>query len=238
MNPEIKIPDNAVKYILFQRTAYLVIPRNIFYKKLNKLSPWSLYNFVVLLESACRKKSVKRLFNDDMQNEYESIRSFLPENCSKILDIGCGVAGIDVLLHRHYDCDNDIKFYLLDKTNIDKKVYYFFEKKGSFYNSLQIAKRILCDNGIPRKNIYLLEVTADHDIKAESGLDLVISLISWGFHYPVSVYLEQVYDSLNQGGRLIMDIRQSTGGQKELEQKFAKVTIISDDNFLRVSATK
>ena len=81
MNPEIKIPDNAVKYILLQRTAYLAIPRNKVYKKLNKLSPWPLYNPAVQLESAFRKKSVKRMFNDDMQNEYESIRSFLPEHC-------------------------------------------------------------------------------------------------------------------------------------------------------------
>lgn len=38
-------------------------------------------------------------------------------------------------------------------------------------------------------------------------LDLVISLVSWGFHFPVSTYLDQVHDLLREGGRLILDLR-------------------------------
>jgi len=238
MNCDITIPDNAVKYIFFQRTAYLVIPKNIFYKKLKKLSPWSFYNFIVALEAAFRKRSVRRLFNEDMIAEYEIIKAHLPNNCSKILDIGCGVAGIDILLHRHYACDGNLAFYLLDKTIVDKKVYYLFEKEGSFYNSLELAKEILVKNGIPKENIHLLEVPSDYKIYTEPGFDLVISLLSWGFHYPVSTYLEQVYDLLREGGYLIIDIRRGSGGEKELGQRFKSVEIIWKDKALRVLAKK
>jgi len=238
MNYDITIPDNAVKYIFFQRTAYLVIPKNIFYKKLKKWSPWSFYNFIVALEAAFRKRSVRQLFNEDMIAEYESIKAHLPRNCSKVLDIGCGVAGIDILLHRHYGCDEDLAFYLLDKTIVDKKVYYLFEKEGSFYNSLELAKEILGKNGIPKENIHLLEVPSDYQINAERGFDLVISLLSWGFHYPVPTYLGQVYDLLREGGHLIMDIRKESGGEKELEQRFTSVEIVSEGIGLRIVAKK
>lgn len=235
----INIPSSAVKYILFQRTGYLVFPKTKLFRILNKLSPRLFYNTAVTLESILRKEKVKQSFIADMFNEYEDIKSWLPDKCSAILDIGCGCGGIDVLLYRHYKCDQRTDFYLLDKTSVTKEIYYNFSERGAFYNSFDVTKRLLLQNGIPAENMHFLEATQDYRINARAGIDLVISFFSWGFHYPASTYIDQVHDILRQGGHIIMDIRKNTDGQKELEKKFAEVQIISETTKkIRVRAIK
>jgi len=59
-------------------------------------------------------------------------------------------------------------------------------------------------------------------------VDLVVSLISWGFHYPVPVYLDQVRALLRPGGRVILDVRKETDGRAQLEARFPGVTTISE----------
>ena len=190
MNTEIQIPDQMVKYILFQRTSYAKYARNKLFLIFNKYSPISFYE--------------------------------------KILDIGCGAAGIDVFLHRHYGLPDRLDFYLLDKSTIDKKVYYNYEPKGSFYNSLELARDFLCRNGLSERRIHLIEATAENTIDAPAGIDFVISLISWGFHYPVDTYLDRVYKLMRDGGHLIIDLRPGTGGEELLKGKFRQIRKISD----------
>lgn len=253
MFSNIIIPSNAVKYILLQRTAYLVLTKTWLYritnkvliktgayKIINRLIPWLIFNTILMMEIFIRNKVlIENQFNKDMENEYEDIKPWLPGSASVILDIGCGIGGIDVLLHRHYNCDPKIAFYLLDKTNIRKRVYYGFEEKSAFYNSLDVTEQLLSQNGIPRKNIHLLESTPDLRINVGTDVALVISLFSWGFHYPVSTYLDQVYNILRQGGHLLMDIRKATGEEKWLEKRFSKVKRISEGpKHIRVLAVK
>ena len=226
MDKTIDIPDNAIKYILYQRTAYLVFQKTYLYKKTKKFHPYYLYKLTVDIESRIRKKTIKQLFMNDMLKEYESIKSFIPKRCNRILDVGCGVAGIDVLLFRHYDSVTDLEFYLLDKTVISNKVFYNYHKQSAFYNSLDIARKTLNINGTAQQNIHTLEVSSDYQIEISKPVDLVISLISWGFHYPVSTYIAQVYQLLRKSGHLILDIRRGLGGEKELRPYFQEYHII------------
>jgi SAM-dependent methyltransferase len=233
------VPDCDVKYILFQRTDYLCLPKSIFIKILERLSPWSLYKSIVTLESTFRKEKVKNLFVEEMNREYEVIKPFLPQKCSKILDIGCGVCGIDVLLYRHYNCDESLEFYLLDKTDITKKIYYGFKKEAAFYNSFEAAQKLLCNNGIQKSRLHFIEASPDFHTFVNTKIDLVISLLSWGYHFPVSTYLHQVHNIMSRGRHLILDIRKETEGKKELEAKFPNVKIISEgEKYIRVLAIK
>ena len=217
-----------VKYILFQRTAYARFARNKLLLIISKYWPKSFYEKVVEWEADKRKDQIKKLFQRDILADYEDIRNFLPETCEKILDIGCGVAGIDIFLHRHYGSSDRPDFYLLDKSEIDKRVHYNFEPKGSFYNSLDLARDFLTRNGLSNRQIHLLEATPQNTIDAPAGIDLVISLISWGFHYPVDTYLDRVYELMKDGGRLIIDLRPETDGQEKIKNKFRQVRKISD----------
>ena len=111
-----------------------------------------------------------------MLSDYNIMKPFLPDGANSILDIGCGVAGANVLINRYYN--NKIKIFLIDKTKIDKRVYYGFEERGSFYSSLLVAKKLLIDNGVEENNIYLQEATESNEIKFKEDFNIVISLRS------------------------------------------------------------
>ncbi len=233
------IPSESIRYILFQRTAYLQFPNTFIYRLLDRALPFSIYNRFVENEAKKTDRSrISALYENDMKKEYLSIKDSLPKTCSSVLDIGCGVAGIDVFLNRHYQ-DQPSVFYLLDKTSVEKSVFYNFSSTGAFYNSLDIAKKVLLLNGIPEKSVHLLEANDDHNIEMDGSVDLVISLISWGFHYPVETYLDKVYTLLNNDGSMIIDVRKGTNGIHLIENIFNRVSIIYDaEKHQRVLAIK
>ena len=117
MVENIQIPDESVKYILFQRTGSLRLTENKLFRILNRFTPFPIYNRFVHFESNLDKERVKKAYIADMNNDYETLKDHLPDTCRSILDIGCGVGGIDVLLFNHYD-DENIRFFLLDKTSL------------------------------------------------------------------------------------------------------------------------
>lgn len=244
---KIDIPRKAVKFVLFQRTQYLFFRRSVVVQKIITFLPkriaWALesvfsyFDSVVSVEAMFTRKKVEELFNQEMNNEYESMKQYLPANANSILDIGCGVAGIDIFLNKHYGSPN---IYLLDKTEMPSKVYYGLTSKGCYYNSLDIAKKLLEENGVKSENIHL-EEAMDNKINFDTKFDLVVSLISWGFHYPVSTYLDEVYEKLNNGGALIIDVRKKSGvdGIEEIRKKFGNVgTVYESSGNTRVFATK
>lgn len=235
---DLQLPNGALKYILFQRTDLVYLHKSSFYKKIKNLLPFSIYNQIVSLESLFNKKSIKDKYKKEMLKEYNIIKEFLPKNCSTVLDIGCGIAGIDVFINNHYSSSN-IQFFLLDKTYAERNVYYDFHKKAAFYNSLFVAKSVLVQNDIKEENVHLIEATENNDVNINQNIDLVISLISWGFHYPVSTYLTEIYEILDKNGKVILDIRRETNGLKTLKSKFQYIRIIYNaKKYQRILAIK
>jgi 2-polyprenyl-3-methyl-5-hydroxy-6-metoxy-1,4-benzoquinol methylase len=135
-----KIPDEVIKYILFQRTGTQRIPNFFLIKFLRKLTRWPSYNQLVEFEAKVRKGSIKKLYEREIQQDFNEIRNYLPVHASNILDVGCGIGGIDVLLFKHYQSNKDIVFCLLDKTEITTQIYYWFKQTAAFYNSLKVAE--------------------------------------------------------------------------------------------------
>ena len=236
----IVLPDSSLPYILFQRTDYLVLPKNkLLYRVICKLSNRTPIATAISLESRFRKGEIKRVFNIDMAQEYADIRDWLPPDASAILDVGCGIGGIDILLFHHYKDDPNLHLYLLDKSQMTDQVTYGFKDRGEFYNSLDLTREILILNGVADRSIRILEARDDGGIDIDEGLDLVISLISWGFHYPVGLYLDRVHELLKPGGRLILDVRKDTGGIEAIEAKFGNAAVISEGGKnLRLAATR
>ena len=197
-----------------------------------------VYNLVTSIESRLRRSQIKSLYNDDMQAEFASIKEHLPDACSSVLDIGCGVAGIDVLIDRHY-AGQDPDIYLLDKTQVERNVFYLFNERAAFYNSLEVAKSVLILNGIPDGRIRLREADAANQIQVPGGIDLIISLLSWGFHYPVETYAKRVAEAVSDSGVVILDVRKGTTGLQTLKHVFESVDIILDTGkYVRVATTR
>ncbi len=226
ISPMLNISNRALKYILFQRTEFSIYQSYPALLRMVMNKKFHIYNLAIKIESMLLPTRTKRLFSLDMEREYSIIKNYLIKGPRNILDIGCGVAGIDIMLNRHYVAENQKpNFYLLDKSEVNSKVYYGIEKHAAYYNSLGIAKELLEANGVEDKRIFMQEVD-DKPFFPNDKFDLVISLISWGFHYPISTYLEQVYERLNVGGQLIVDVRKGTDGFSLLEAKFGSYQVI------------
>lgn len=129
-----------------------------------------------------------KTFADSIQVDFDRISSFLPKDVDRILDIGCGLAGIDVLLKQRYP---HAQLWLIDGDG-DEERRGWNEKLGAF-SSRAAADELLAANGVAADR--WIDVNTNEVLRA----DLVISLASWGFHYPLSTY--EVY------GYCIADLR-------------------------------
>lgn len=159
--------------------------------------------FAVLQRSAIRQLSLA--YSQLVDYDLALMRPHLPQEAGRILDIGSGLAAIDVRLHQIYP---DAHFYLLDQTDLN--VEYGTRTEQAFYNSQAVALRLLRANGVLLDRVHLLEATADYEIDVD-GIDLALSLFSWGWHYPLGAYAEAVAGAMVPGGTLVMDVRNREG---------------------------
>jgi SAM-dependent methyltransferase len=159
-----------------------------------------------------------------MKEEMVDLIPYLP-HCRNLLDIGCGLGGIDVEMYHHYL--GEIDLFLLDKTETTTEEKYKYGKKPVFYNSLAKTKEVLMSNRVKEEHIHLVEANEGclTPYKDES-MDIILSLLSWCFHYPVDVYLEEVKRLLSPTGVLIVDVRKHTGQLELLQGAFPKETEI------------
>jgi hypothetical protein len=149
------IPDEAVKFIRFQRSRY--IERKV-----------------------PDPEEVKRRYAAHVAEDYAGMEKYLPEKVEKILEIGCGVAAIQVFLKKRYP---DAKLELLDADTVTAEggAGYHHDKQ-ELYNSRAVTERLLEANGV--------KVDKWHEVGTKELLeaDLILSMASFGYHYPRSTY--------------------------------------------------
>jgi hypothetical protein len=114
---------------------------------------------------------------ETLEEDFRIIEPHLPEKVESILDIGCGMAGIDVFLKRKFP---NATLALLDSDG--DETTYGWHAVCNPYSSRKSAEALLAANGVKADRWH--DVGTQEELKA----DLVISLISWGFHYPISTY--------------------------------------------------
>ena len=174
-----KLTKFAKKLVLLQRNE-LLSERQVFYRK--KFGRFLFTNFFIHFN---QKKNLEYLSFQLFKDEYNIIKSYLPKKIYNIMDIGCGLGIINILLQKHYK--NNIKYFLIDKDKVDLKIKYGFKENYESYNDLNETKKIINSNGIKNENIFIFN--ADKRIMIDSKIDLVISLKSMGYHYPYEKYL-------------------------------------------------
>jgi SAM-dependent methyltransferase len=218
------LPDDAHFYILLQRTAYQR-PLNRYFRRIRRLG--AFYDkYLIRFAESSRKDEISKLYAEDMQCEFDTFEQFLPIGAKSLLDIGCGIGGIDAVLYRHYsDCEPVLS--LLDKDGVSGSLYYGYRQTGAFYNSLAIAEEFLAANAVPRSNIVTYDVNED-GFPNDETFDVILSLISWGFHYPIETYLNEAHAALSDSGVLILDVRKGTDGKEILSQRFSSIEVIQD----------
>ncbi len=217
----------SLKSLLLQRTQYQAKHGWHSNKLLHRL--YERY-FLTILERN-RQKEIAGLFYEDIRKDYQQIAPFLPDQVRSVVDVGSGLGGINIFLQDRYQ-DQRPFFHLLDKNRIDRSVYYFYEETASAYCNFKATKNFLIDNGLPAAQIHLVDMNTASFPK-EIKVDLVISFLSWGYHYPLETYLEQVLAILADDGSLVIDLRKDQSGVVNLMKIFGSVQLI-DETFRHV----
>jgi SAM-dependent methyltransferase len=222
MPNDLVLPASAIPFVLLQRPGHQRYSTG-WWSKL----PIPYFPTLWKLESRTRRRAVTTQYDEAVARDYEQLRPHLPAEVDTVLDIGCGMAGIDARLHRHYAA-RPPQFVLLDKSTVTPGLYYAYEEKAAAYSSLDAARATLNANGVARDRITCLEADDENRIAVDGPVDLVISLFSWGFHYPVSTYIPEVLRILAPDGIVILDSRTDTPGREALEQSFSRVSVVSE----------
>jgi len=122
---------------------------------------------------------VTREIDDMFAKIAPTIARFAPR---RLADLGCGQAFIDLFIFRRFGCE----LVLIDIEQTES-LHFGFKPQGAGYADLANARAFLVANGVPERAITTLNPR--HQPLADlAPVDLAISLISCGFHYPVATY--------------------------------------------------
>ena len=164
----------------------------------------------------------KDTYLDNIENQFNMLKPYLPRICNNLLSIGCGLAIPELPFYELYQ-NEDLNFFLFDKTQVDDNIHFGHEKTASFYNDLKEAKKLYINYGIKEQNIHLIDAS-NKNLCSLPKMDIITSFISWGFHFPLETYLENVIKLMHNDSILIIDIRILNGNSNiNLINKYFKI---------------
>lgn len=124
----------------------------------------------------------------------------------RIADIGCGYGIFDLFAYHALDCD----ILLIDIEQSERR-HFGFEDEGAGYSSLATARALLTANGVPGDRIVTWNPNRE-DLPDGPPIDLAVSFLSCGFHYPIDMYMPFFELAVAPKGAVILDLR---GGQAD-----------------------
>jgi hypothetical protein len=163
VQPDLIIPDACVPYIRWQRSRY---------SEAKVPDP----------------NEVKLRYAAHVAEDFAGMEPHLPARVDTILEIGCGMAAIQVFLKLAYP---HARLELLDGDG--ENVVGDYRPTSEPYNSRAHTEMLLGANGVR------IDRWIDVGTKEHLRADLVLSMASLGYHYPLSTY--------RFTGLAIMDLR-------------------------------
>ena len=215
----LNLNNKSKKLLLLQRNELLTEKQKW---KRKKFGRFLFTNFFINFNQA---KDISLDAENLFKSEIDTFKDFLPRTCNNIMDIGCGLGIINILLNNFYN--DKTSFYLLDKNRIDKKIKYGFSSNYESYNDLNETKRILLENNISEGSLFLFDV--ENDIQIDGKIDLVISLKSMGYHYPFETYLQLLRKCCNENTIFIFDIIKDASDKNLFKKYFENIDTIYEE---------
>jgi SAM-dependent methyltransferase len=218
------VPREAIYFLLLQRSRYRWQP---LYRLFSLVGLGGVYKQRITRSfiEARRAEVIGRKYQRDVNATLDLVKDHLPTGLEAAVDVGGGIGGLCLALWRRYPASLK-RLYLLDRSEVSPEYYTGFEEKAAFYNSLAVGRRFLLENGVPDEVIRTVD--AARDPFPPGPLDLVISTLAWGFHFPVSTYVEEARAALKPHGVVILHIRKETDGEEVLAQHFREVERIDE----------
>ena len=138
----------------------------------------------------------------------------------RLADLGCGQAFIDLLIYRRFGCD----LVLIDIEE-SSDLHFGFADDGAGYADLANARAFLVANGVPDTAITTVNPRKDRLVDI-GVVDMAISLLSCGFHYPVGTYDAFFRSQVSKA--ILLDCRMSKGGDKAL-MAYGRVEAVAEE---------
>ena len=215
----ISLNKKSKKLLLLQRNE-LLTERQIFLRK--KFGRFLFTNFFI---NFFQNKNIEKITEELFLKELETFKHFLPNYAKNIMDIGCGLGIINIYLNKFFE--KKPIFFLIDKNRIDKKINYGSSSNYESYNDLNETKNILLENDVDFERIHLFDVEKQFQINKK--MDLVISLKSMGYHYPINTYIELFKNCCTKDTIFIYDIGDNQYDENYLKTIFDNVKIIYEE---------
>lgn len=217
------IQKETARLIVFQRIE-LLSPS---LKKLRKLLGRKIFtNFISNFFLNTNEVGIKYFHR--MKEEFNSIKNHITKNDKKILSIGGGLGGLELIINQNFE---DIHFYFIEKNYVSKTIKYGWDSNNfEAYNNLNLQRNFLIKNGIKEQNINIFN--SDEDNYPNQKFDLITSLYSLDFHYDFNIYESYLKKCSTDRTRIIFD----TIRAEYFKKKFKNVEIIEkQDNTVHKS---
>ena len=166
---------------------------------------------------------------DSKKVVFEKIDKFINFQPKRILDIGCGLAYESQMFQKKYNCE----LYLLDgdfddTSHVKRDIKYGTVDNFAFYNKVDELK----ESFDKRKMDYTFVNANNIQIPETIKFDLIISIVSCGFHYPANTYKDLVQKHSTNDTVVIFDLRNHTDHNDveviesiDITKKYAKSSI-------------
>ncbi|MEZ5912841.1 MAG: class I SAM-dependent methyltransferase [Paracoccaceae bacterium] len=134
--------------------------------------------------------------------EYQRLKPLLARLSPRsIADIGCGYAIFDLFFWRDFPG----RVVLIDLEQSEDR-HFGYRETGAAYSSLSVARAFLKANGVKAGQITAINPERK-DPASIRPVDLAVSFLSCGFHYPIETYLEFFRTAVVPDGAVIVDFR-------------------------------
>lgn len=161
-----------------------------------------------------------RRYADSISEDFEDMRPYLPDTAQNVADIGCGLCGIDVMLWHQYS--GVPVFHLIDRDGEERPKYGYVDGI-QHYSSFATAEELMRANGMKEFSYRLIPGSTYSDLPELPKMDLIVSLLSCGFHYPLEYYLRWIVKNLAEDGRVFIDIRHGGPGLLAMLNNFKEI---------------
>lgn len=174
-------------------------------------------------------------YGKTMFSEYSTFRKVIPDNIKNIIDIGPGIGGYHIFLNEQ--TGNSANFHFLDKNHVAPVMRYGYLDDTDGYSIFSETERYLAAGGIDPARMHFWNASEPREVKnlaAWTGhFDVVMSIFSWCFHYPATLYLDLAATILADDGVMIADVRKGEDQEKVLETRFESLDMLFEDALRR-----
>jgi len=192
------------KFHLENKIARLIVLQRIeligpLLKKIRKLFGRYLFSSFIT-RYFLNKNIIEKKYYALMQSELELLSINVNFDNKKILSIGGGIGGLELLISRKFNSD----FYFIEKNYVSTKVKYGWDSKNNeAYNYLEFLKKFLIDNNLNEERFKIFDY--DKDTLPVEKFDLIISLYSLDYHYDFNIYFDYLKKVSNKETIIIFD---------------------------------